>query len=126
MKNVGHYQKNFDLDLEFGQRGENYVLDLLKGANKVEVKTDRFAHYTQRLSVEYKYNGNPSGISTTEADYWAFVIPQTGAIIFVPTDKLKEMCRLCHKMNHKTDGGFNNSSWLIHVPLWMIAQYQKL
>ena len=97
MKNVGSTQKNFDLDLEYGQQGEDHVLSLLNGAKKVEVKTDKFAHYTQRLSIEYKYKGKPSGISTTEADYWAFLIPQTQTVIFIPTAKLKEMCKLCYK-----------------------------
>lgn len=126
MKNVGSTQKNFDLDLEYGQQGENHVLSLLNGAKKVEVKTDKFAHYTQRLSIEYKYKGKPSGISTTEADYWAFLIPQTQTVIFIPTAKLKEMCKLCYKMNHKTDGGDHHASWLIHVPLWMVVQYQNI
>ena len=33
--------KKFDIDLEFGQMGEEFVRDLQNGNNKIEVKTER-------------------------------------------------------------------------------------
>lgn len=126
MKNVGKTNSNFDLDLEYGRDGENTVLAALNGAKKVEVKTDKMAHYTQQIAVEYMYKGRPSGISTTEADYWAFLIPQTGAIIMLPTSKLKEMCKKCYKLGYVVKGGDFNASKMIFIPIWMLVQFQNI
>ena len=125
MKNVGKKQKNFDLDVQTGIEGENLVLSALNGVKKVEVKTDRIAYHTKRFAIEYEYKGKPSGISTTEADYWAFVIPQTGSIIFTRTDTLKQLCRKCYAMGYNTVGGDNNASKIVLVPIWMLTQENK-
>ena len=40
---------------------------------KVEVKTDTYAHRYKSFFIEYTYKNNPSGIQTTEADTWLHV-----------------------------------------------------
>jgi len=75
---VGHTEKNFDIDLRYGHDGEKLVHSLLSGGYKVEVKTDRLAHSTGNLAIEYKCRGKWSGISTTQADWWAFKIKRGG------------------------------------------------
>jgi hypothetical protein len=116
MKNVGLKQKNFDIDVEYGMRGENYLLDVLT-TKRIEVKTDRIAHITGNVAVEYKYKGRPSGISTTEADYWAFLLYDMTTIIMVPTEKLKAIAREKYKQDQITLGGDENASEMILIPV---------
>ena len=116
MKNVGKTQKNFDIDIEYGRKGENYLLDILE-TKRIEVKTDRIAHITGNVAVEYKYKGRPSGIATTEADYWAFLLYDMTTIIMVPTDKLKHIARQKYKQDQITLGGDENASEMILIPI---------
>jgi hypothetical protein len=116
MKNVGKTQKNFDIDIEYGRQGENYLLDILE-TKRIEVKTDRIAHITGNVAVEYRYRGRPSGIATTEADYWAFILYDMTTIIMVPTDKLKAIAREKYKQDQITLGGDENASEMILIPI---------
>lgn len=83
----------FDLDLEFGVEGENYVKELLTGGKTIEVKRDRRWHETGNVYIETQcfFTSNEqwglSGLSITKADYWAFVLEE--ATLIVPTDALK-------------------------------------
>jgi hypothetical protein len=116
MKNVGLKQKNFDIDVEYGMRGENYLLDVLT-TKRIEVKTDRIAHITGNVAVEYRYRGRPSGIATTEADYWAFLLYDMTTIIMIPTEKLKAIAREKYKQDQITLGGDENASEMILIPV---------
>jgi hypothetical protein len=116
MKNVGKTQKNFDIDIEYGRQGENYLLDILE-TKRIEVKTDRIAHITGNVAVEYRYKGRPSGIATTEADYWSFLLYDMTTIIMVPTDKLKSIARAKYKQDQITLGGDENASEMILIPI---------
>lgn len=116
MKNVGKLQKNFDIDMEYGTRGENILMDILE-SKRIEVKTDRLAHITGNVAIEYKYRGKPSGISTTEAEYWAFVLYDMTTIILVPTEKLKEIARDKFRKDQVTLGGDENASEMILIPI---------
>lgn len=83
----------FDLDLEFGQEGENFVKELLTGGKTVEVKRDRRWKETGNLYIETEcyFTGRQawasSGLTTTKAHYWAFVIED--GILLMPTDALR-------------------------------------
>jgi hypothetical protein len=66
----------------------------------VEVKTDYRAETTGNFYVETWQYGQAdesdkkqSGINTTKADSWAFVIPQTGAMFLIKTDDLKALMK---------------------------------
>ena len=39
---------------------------------KVEVKQDKKSNFTGNIVVEIEFDGKPSALSTTEADYWVF------------------------------------------------------
>ena len=39
---------------------------------KVEVKQDKKSNFTGNIVVEVEFNGKPSALSTTTADYWVF------------------------------------------------------
>jgi hypothetical protein len=71
--------------------------DLLLQA-QVEVKRDLRAVRTGHVAVEVAYNGQPSGIITTTATWWAIVIGQEAVIVaadalrqYVLTTSLREV-----------------------------------
>ena len=121
---VGHIERNFDIDLRFGNGGESLVLSLLNGGEKVEVKTDRMAHLTGNIAVEFRCRGKLSGISTTEADYWAFVLNQNKTIIFIEVNELKRIARECFKKGLIKNGGDNNRSEMVLIPLITLIKPQ--
>lgn len=86
---------DFDLDLATGQEGEQLVEQLLTGGKTVEVKTDLKWKDTGNLYIEttcWSHNNEEwyaSGLSSTKASYWAFVL--NGAVLLVPTETLKKV-----------------------------------
>jgi hypothetical protein len=62
--------KRFDIDLQYGQVFERKVADMLQNS-KIEVKTERDKWKdTGNIVIEFESRGRPSGIASTEADYW--------------------------------------------------------
>jgi hypothetical protein len=86
---------DFDLDLAVGHEGENLVEQLLTGGATVEVKTDLKWKETGNLYIEtvcWSHNNENwylSGLSSTKAQYWAFVLE--GATLLVPTEVLRQV-----------------------------------
>ena len=105
---------DFRHDLEIGQLAEKALADIIENKT-VEVKNDLKALDTGNLFVEYFSRGKPSGISTTQADYWCFVIDDI--YILIATEKLKEMLRPLYKTKSDIKGGDNNTSNGILLPL---------
>jgi hypothetical protein len=114
---VGHHQRNFDIDLRYGNEGEELVLQLLNGGKKVEVKTDRMAHITGNVAIEFRCRGRLSGIATSEADYWALVLKNNELVIFIKTEVLKDVCRKFYLKGYVRNGGDDKASEMIIVPL---------
>jgi hypothetical protein len=83
---------DFDLDYRYGAAGESLVNELLTGGKTVEVKRDRKWHATGNVFLEMEcwYVGTeswkPSGITTSKADYWAFVLKSS--VLMVQFDVL--------------------------------------
>jgi hypothetical protein len=88
---------SFDLDFSFGKAGEQLVSDLLTEGKRIEVKRDRKWNITGNVYIETdcfftKSNAwAPSGLSITEAEYWAFVLNHT--VLMLPTTTLWEAVR---------------------------------
>ena len=58
-----------------------------------EMKTCMKGHYTGNLAIEFKHRGNPSGITTSQADYWDYLLVKQGKALElynIPTSVLKE------------------------------------
>ena len=93
---------HFDVDFTRGLIGEdliNNLADLIK-LGKIEVKTDYRAIETGNFYVETWQYSDPSaqdrrksGINVTQAESWAFVIPQTMAVYIIATEDLKKLMR---------------------------------
>jgi hypothetical protein len=105
------HNSDFQYDWEFGKEGEDEIAKLLNDY-KVEVKRDRQTKQTGNVYIEYQSRGKPSGIKTTKADKWAYIL-QDGCILIVDTELLKKALRylikakLCVK---DMPGGDNNTS----------------
>jgi len=62
--------KKFDIDLAYGNIHEQAIADMLEN-RKIEVKTERGMWVkTGNIAIEFESWGKPSGIASTEADYW--------------------------------------------------------
>ena len=87
-------RKKFDIDLQYGQVREKLVLDMLQD-KKIEVKSERdIWQKTGNIAIEYESYGKPSGISSTEADYWFHNLcigEDTFATLVFKTDNLKSI-----------------------------------
>lgn len=99
---------DFRYDLEVGQLHEKWLGDLLE-SKTIEVKRDFMASQTGNVFVEFFSRGKASGIATSEALYWAFILGEQ-TVVLLPTDKLKTLARQAHKNGHIVNGGDANTS----------------
>jgi len=111
--------RDFDLDLRFGQAGEQRVADLLSlSAAKIEIKTDRLWKTTGNIALEFEWRGRPSGLATTKADHWIFILAdgdEDFAKLIFSVEKLKGIAR---RFTHNIRvGGDDSASKFVLVPL---------
>jgi hypothetical protein len=88
------YQPDWDHDLREGQHAEKLVIDLLTD-DQIEVKYDRKALITGNLYIEThcrrRDGWNESGINTTKATVWFFVLDMRDKkMMSLTTTALKE------------------------------------
>ena len=115
--------KKFDLDLKFGLLGEDFVRDMQGGNTKIEVKTERdIWKNTGNMAIEIRYNGNPSGISTTEAQLWVHNFSYNDEILFSFTlqvsylkDRIKKLLK--EKKAKIVMGGDFDGSQIVLLPI---------
>ena len=108
------YNSDFKYDLKIGQVKEKELGDIFKNKT-IEVKYDLKALKTGNVYVEYSSRFKPSGIATTTANYYCFCFGDTYHII--ETEILKNRCRKYFKTDRDKNGGDNNSSKGILLPL---------
>jgi len=115
------YNSDFRHDLEVGQVSEKALAEIFEN-KKVEVKRDLMALETGNLFIEFESRGNPSGIATSEADYWAFDIE--GVFIIIAKDKLTDIIAPLVGTTAERKGGDNNTSVGVLLPIEkLIYQY---
>ena len=102
------YNNDFSHDLLVGQVAEQFLGDLLQN-KKVEVKHDKIAHKSGRVFVEFECRDKPSGITTTQADFWAFVL-ETGVVVIISKDRLMMLCNHYYESGNVMRGGDRNAS----------------
>tara|TARA_R100001443_G_scaffold35589_8_gene49396 strand:- start:6814 stop:7248 length:435 start_codon:yes stop_codon:yes gene_type:complete len=110
--------ENFDIDLLRGLNGEVEALQTLTG--KLEVKTDFKAYKTGNIAIEVECNGKPSGISTTEADWWLFNIriPKgESMMLIISASRLTKLAQMHLHMGHFVMAGDRNASKCVLVPI---------
>jgi len=114
--NNSYYNDTFKPLLNLGQAGEQLALkhlikyynldddniklkfndtnkyDIKLNGVKYEVKIDEKAIKTNNLFIEFKSNNKPSGITTTKAQYYNFILPYPIPIyLLIETFKLKKL-----------------------------------
>ena len=67
------FNSDFKYDLLLGNVGENIISELLKDST-IEVKMDFLAHKTNNIFIEFRSRNKLSGISTTQAEFWFYII----------------------------------------------------
>ena len=106
------YNNDFKFDLKFGvQEGETWFDEIVSN-RKFEVKTDRLSAKTGNIYIEYESRGKPSGIKTTQADYWVYKVTESKAIV-IKTQELIQIVRqliIDKKAIPNVRGGDNNTS----------------
>ena len=110
--------KRFDIDLQYGQVFERKVADMLQN-KKIEVKTERdMWKQTGNIAIEFESRGKPSGINSTEADYWFHNLAIGEDIVMTlvfPTKTLRNY--IAQSMPRMVRGGDNNTSRLYLIKL---------
>jgi hypothetical protein len=91
----------------------------MKGGARIEVKHDKRAIELGTLYVEYECRGQPSGISTTQADLWVFVIDLSHCAIVLSTERLKDIARHAYKdtRNHRECRAGSHPTKGVAIPL---------
>lgn len=124
MKLVKKAEPRFDLDLNYGRQAEARLAEffdwIAEGKGRVEVKRKRIIDLSIYVeeSCDKGRTGRfaPSGISVTTAHVWAFAIADTGIMMVIPTQLLKES--LSHpsvKDKAETDGSCPTRGKLVHL-----------
>lgn len=110
-----NYNSDFKYDLAVGQEFENELAKALTNST-IEVKRDFKAMTTGNIFVEYESRQKPSGIATSEAEYYCWWLDDDRCFL-IKTSKLKDKCRPYLKTNRDVLGGDNNTSKGILLPL---------
>ena len=119
------YNGDFKYDLLVGQKGEKIVDDIFKN-KKIEVKRDSWVGKTGNIAIEYMSRGKLSGIATTQADYWAFVLSGSFAdkvILMFETERLKDIAREYGRKGYRKDMGDNNTSKSVLIPIKELCNF---
>ena len=116
------YTSKFDIDLKFGESFE-YSLARILSLGKIEVKTERDKwKKTGNIAIELMNQGTLSGLTVTEAEWWAHILSYKNkieSVILNPVPKLKQLVKkLVSKGKAKiVMGGDNNCSELALVQI---------
>ena len=116
---------NFEYDLEFGQEGEDIIADIFEN-KKIEVKRDNWVGRTGNIAIEYKSRGKPSGIATTQADYWIIMFSreyQDKFMFIIETQRLKEVTKKYFNKGSIKKMGDSNTSSAVLIPIKEINNF---
>ena len=119
MKPIKKDRKKFDIDLEYGTIKEDKIADMLTD-KKIEVKSERGMWMkTGNICIEYESYGKPSGITTTEADFWFHNLCIEDNIFCTFIFDVPKLKQLIDKLDFKksVSGGDHNASrmWLVNI-----------
>jgi len=94
------YIHESEMVVEHAPEGQFKPWDFRSTLGSYEVKSDRLAYKygCKTMFIEYECSGNPSGIQSTEADFWMYyMVKPSGEYVAyrIPVPELKEMCKGC-------------------------------
>ncbi len=120
---TNYKEKNFDIDLKFGNANEEVVRSIFEDKGSIEVKTERDKWVeTGNIAIEIKYKGRPSGLSVTDAKWWIHVLSKDDKMKFsfiFPVSVLKRKVKhiISEKKGRLVMGGDDNLSLLALIPI---------
>lgn len=91
--------RKFDIQLSQALINERRLADIFTTGRieKFELKSETWQwEQTGNICIEFRCDGKPSGISTTEADYWVHELRREDATLvylMFPIERLKQLCR---------------------------------
>jgi hypothetical protein len=90
---------------------------------KYEVKADRLTAKTGNFCIEYECSGEPSGISTTQANYYAYFVLSGSSheLYIIPVERIKEL--IGQGAYKKMGGGDGYRSRFYLIPKTVFAEY---
>lgn len=108
-KSTPQDRKKFDLQLNASLIYERRLAEIFSGykIEKVELKSE--SHLWERtgnICIEYAFNGQPSGITATEADFWVHELVRDGKTLFyimLPMRRVKELALEAHSQGRYRD-----------------------
>jgi hypothetical protein len=110
----------FDIQLSRAEVHEQQLEALLLGG-KIELKTETWQwEQTGNLCIEYRQNGQPSGIAVTEADVWAHELcrgDETLVWLMFPVERLKRLAREAYKAGRWRKGGDDGRFEMVLISL---------
>lgn len=119
------HNNNFEYDLEFGQEGEGIIADMFEN-KKIEVKRDNWVGRTGNIAIEYKSRGKPSGIATTQADYWIIMFSkeyEDKFMFIIEIQRLKEVTKKYFNKGSIKKMGDSNTSSAVLIPIKEINNF---
>lgn len=129
------YEPRFDIDYSYGFEGERYIADIIDGitSGKVEVKRDAVFHDTGNVYIEYMCQKNgqwtESGINTTTADVWIFVLGDSKMFIGIKVAELRELAKHFHSWGctgYEKDGSHPTRGVIISAKYLMQYAQNKI
>lgn len=131
----GKAEPRFDRDFVYGRQGELQINDYLKwiadGNERLETK--RKSYVDAELYIETHHDPGrrgmfvPSGISTTAAHAWAFVVDDSGIAVVIPTDLLRQAISHSSARDREcTDGTCPTKGKLVNLNYLMLLERRRL
>jgi hypothetical protein len=118
--------KKFDLQLSAAlihQRRLGYILcsETIELAPRLELKSESWQwEQTGNIAVEYEWNGQPSGIAATQADWWVHELlrdDRTLVYLWFPVKRLKDLAHIAIKNGRARIGGDGDRSRIALISL---------
>jgi hypothetical protein len=129
------FEPCWDRDYAYGRQGELQINSFLEwiasGNGRVETKRKSWIDFCVYVETHCDYGRRgyePSGISVTKAEAWAFVIGDTGLAVVVPTELLREALQDRSSVDkEETHGSHPTKGRLVNlvVILRRLAERQK-
>lgn len=104
----------FDLQLSQALVNERRLGEIFAAARleKIELKSETWQwEQTGNIAIEYRCDDKPSGIATTEADYWVHELRRGDATLvylMFPMKRLKDLTRAAIRAGRTRRGGDDN------------------
>jgi hypothetical protein len=125
--------RKFDLQLSQAliderRLGEIFACDKIVRPNwRVELKSESWLwEQTGNICVEFRQNGEPSGVAITDADWWVHELKRDGATLvylMFPIERLKALARRAYAEGRYREGvGDGGRFGVVLIPLSWITR----